>query len=643
MGFGITDNGAISWDLSELSGSLTDNELYSKIINLISTLWISTDMPYEEIKKKTDEYINECDKVIIPSDKNNFIALMLMFCLYRRNPRSGQGRRDESRGVLIPFVNKYYKDNPTFAKKLIELYIASGYWGDAMKLLTISKNDPLLLNLVTDIIVDQLTRDKSSINASLCAKWCPTPRVMNSKKSKDRVSMSILIAKRLFPDIKENSWYYKYKDGKLDNTTKFYINSKTPHYFKWRTLLERYTEYIKELRKKIQYVEKDMNPGSFSNIKHTTSLNKLRYDRALKNLPPKYFTEESKIPKSKIKVLKKKYSSSYESGERCNSDDRRECARNIIKYENEANSKLLEKQKLIEDVKQKIKDCNDPDPITILEAELAKLVNKKVISFDTGTPVDVYKSYGDSREVNLMYESCINELALNKFSNISNMEILCVADTSGSMYSGNGSTSPISACIALTAFIAKNAPITYRHKFIQFSSKAYVIDMVKEMNKDDITFIEYISYMKSHQVNDMSTNFESVINTLRVIFKNNTSQIPKYLLFFSDMQFDQAVNLNSELTAQEHLNELFMEELECEVSPTIVFWNLNCKKNSPAKMDAKGCVILSGYSPCMLLDLHNIVSANVNTWKTLVKTLTESKACSKSLKDIREYINHTFV
>lgn len=203
-----------------------------------------------------------------------------------------------------------------------------------------------------------------------------------------------------------------------------------------------------------------------------------------------------------------------------------------------------------------------------MQEELATLQETKTTNFNANLPIDVYRAYSDlgSNVADPTLESCIIELIIGKLANLANIPALCVADTSGSMYgcfnTNNNLPKPIEVCISMTAFFAMTAPDLWKNKFIQFSDTSYIVDMETTYGSNP-TFFDYIKYMKEHQVNAGSTNFESVLSVLeQLLLGESPNTLPKYLIIFSDMQFNQAIRVNyTNLPAGKQLKQLFIEKL----------------------------------------------------------------------------------
>ena len=112
----------------------------------------------------------------------------------------------------------------------------------------------------------------------------------------------------------------------------------------------------------------------------------------------------------------------------------------------------------------------------------------------------------------------------------------------------------------------------------------------------------------------MSTNlhaaFECVL-AYAVKGKVNASDMPKYILVMSDMEFNHCAKHDD--AAMQLIERKFKEAgYEC---PGIVFWNLNARQgNVPVKFDKSGVALVSGFSPSIMksiLSAKSLDPANV--------------------------------
>lgn len=798
-----TTNGAMAFATSHIGDDIEGSNELKSLVSKLTEMWSSTGMKSETMAEKMKECLILADS-LDQADKVNFYALCMAFVLYKRDPRHGKGRRDESRGTLFSVCDKFGA-NPQLCKMIVKWYFRQGYWGDAKKIIEMFTNPELvktvldvfpgnpglleqIKTLTCELIVEQLNADLQLVakieqlkksadpnsnyeeikklceQLSGCAKWLPTPRsnkkrsnkvklgkksedVKGSKDSKgtkkrhtksvvkpqsklpkDRTRMSLIIAQQMFPTIQPNTFYYGLTNGVIDKTKKIDVVEKTPLYYKWLNLFSAYHNTLKTIRAHIPFVEKFTQKGSYHSINPSmlTTVNKLRLDNAMKNKLPRYIQSNSNlhIPRGRLNELKAKYGKE----KRFEHDkDRDDCKQRVEEYEKAIIAKAIEKkakQAELEKRKQELLSqggsasasaaAGTAAEIEEIEKEMAELAAEKLLNFNAGTPVDVYKAYvgnnrqlGDDAVENLMYEACIMELMTGKLAELAQIPILCIADTSGSMYSMCTMTgddvktdiTPIQMCIAMTAFFAKSAPEGWKHRFIQFSEQAFVVNLAQQLNKEDPSFFDYIKYMQNHPVNAGSTNFESVLNQLRILFaKADGVVLPKYVLWHSDMQYNQATGahnlyaryIHHKAVAQggakggaeeeeeeaepsnvsntppgELLRKLFIEELGYtkEQVPIIVFWNLNCHDNRPALATDENIIMLAGPNPKLLIDINSVVENavpqsvfdqvleeqkeksnqqnRINTWNTFVQVLASSEATVPFLEDVQLLIGHT--
>jgi hypothetical protein len=710
----MTENWAVAWSNKHLADNFHfSNEFVTNLVATLSTMWSSTGSSQETIALNTNKFIKECEELrkTHVSDANTFMALMMAFIIYKRSVRHGGGRKDESRAGLISVCTFFVATNPELVKVLLKSYFTEGYWKDAFLLLQTPDLNVEIFNITVEIVVEQLRSDadisqqlvtefdvekRSDLikKISNCGKWCPQPKGEKKKphakaKAKanvdtntsyaTRMKFVLLLASALFPEVVADTWYYKNVGGKLDKSIIVAVNEKTPMYYRWRTLFSLYSRFMGSIRKNIPYVEKNMRKGHFSDINPSmlTSVNKLRLDATLTGAMPRYLNSshhtrsatskaQKQMPKARLAELRKKYGTDRLDGD----EDRQNCADTYKKYLQRVVDLQKEKARKMEELQTNIASSTTSveDKQKMID-ELLTLQQAVTINFGAGTPVDVWAAYDTSSTCdNVAYEACIRELGLGKLAGLTNLRCLCVADTSGSMSTlieGHQSIQRIDVCVAMTAFLSMFAPKEWRHKFIQFAGTAHVRSLQNVLGREP-SFREFCLFISEHKIHDMTTNFESVLNTLNVIFKDvSKDDLPKYIIFWSDMQFNQAVSVGyNSLTAGQQLKKLFVEKLGFleEDCPTMIFWNLADHSNRPALASDDGVVMLSGFNPKMLLDLDAVIASavsseemkvhlnqemenalretTVNTWSSLVKILSTNEATVPLLKAIYEQLPH---
>lgn len=177
------------------------------------------------------------------------------------------------------------------------------------------------------------------------------------------------------------------------------------------------------------------------------------------------------------------------------------------------------------------------------------------------------------------------------------LSILPVVDLSGSMDTpavGNASYKHIA--ITLGAYISERIEGPFKNLVTTFADRPSFVDL-----QDCKTLFERYVKIANSQIG-YSTNVEGVFKLLLdLAIKNNipSDQLPEYLVFFSDTQF----NFNTtESTAYINAQILFKEAgLKC---PKLIFWVLNTPgidcDNFPVKYDESGACLLSSFSPSLL-------------------------------------------
>lgn len=189
------------------------------------------------------------------------------------------------------------------------------------------------------------------------------------------------------------------------------------------------------------------------------------------------------------------------------------------------------------------------------------------------------------------------EAQWNSFPNLikEGLSILPVVDLSGSMEApavGNATYKHIA--ITLGAYISERIEGPFKNLVTTFADHPSFVDL-----KDCKTLKERYDLIAQSQVG-YSTNVEGVFKLLLdLAVSNNISsdQLPEYLVFFSDTQF----NFNSrESSAYVDAQVKFKEAgLKC---PKLIFWVLNTPSNNnfPVKYDESGACLLSSFSPSLL-------------------------------------------
>jgi hypothetical protein len=162
---------------------------------------------------------------------------------------------------------------------------------------------------------------------------------------------------------------------------------------------------------------------------------------------------------------------------------------------------------------------------------------------------------------------------------------LAICDVSGSM-----SGTPMEVSIALGLILSQLAKGPFANKVITFSANPTLHAVTGNNLLEKAQSIASMEW-------GMNTNFYGVFQLLVNIGKTFTltqDQMPETLFVFTDMQFDQAAQSDTN-TVYESGKKLF-EENNFKI-PKIVFWNFRAATSAfPVKADTAGVALLSGFS-----------------------------------------------
>lgn len=173
-------------------------------------------------------------------------------------------------------------------------------------------------------------------------------------------------------------------------------------------------------------------------------------------------------------------------------------------------------------------------------------------------------------------------------------DVLPLIDVSGSMTVPVGGSSGISClqvAVSLGLYCADKNKGKFKDTFLTFSGNPELL----HLKGDIIDKVQQISTSTW----GMNTDLAKAMNLiLKTALNGNVSQseMPKMLLIFSDMQFDQCAEFDD--TAMWLIEKKFTEA--GYEMPAIVFWNLNSKDNVPVKANAKKVALVSGFSPSIM-------------------------------------------
>lgn len=193
---------------------------------------------------------------------------------------------------------------------------------------------------------------------------------------------------------------------------------------------------------------------------------------------------------------------------------------------------------------------------------------------------------------------------------------LVVADGSGSMTStiGNANITALDVANALAIYFAEHNKGHFKDKYITFSENPQFVDFKSCTSLND-------KIRKALSYNEVAnTNIEKVFDLiLKTAQSNNLLQeeMPVNILIISDMEFDNAVDVNTNKKLFKIISEKYVSA--GYKLPRLVFWNVNSKTGAiPLKENELGVVLVSGFS----LNIAEMIMSNeLDPYKVLLEKL----------------------
>jgi hypothetical protein len=212
--------------------------------------------------------------------------------------------------------------------------------------------------------------------------------------------------------------------------------------------------------------------------------------------------------------------------------------------------------------------------------------------------------------------------ALPNYMEGSTDRIIPVCDTSGSMTTPNNI--PMDVSLSLGVYISERNEGAFKNCFITFSA-------TPQLHQVNGSLFERLSQIKNANAG-YNTNLVAVFNLiLSSAIKYNVKQkeMPTKVLIISDMEFDGKGGYQSHL--QRESSKAFMSNYEIIEAkyrnsgykmPTLIFWNVNGRKeNVPATKDDR-VGLVSGFSPAIL---KSILSGKIKSPTQLMLETIDSE------------------
>lgn len=171
--------------------------------------------------------------------------------------------------------------------------------------------------------------------------------------------------------------------------------------------------------------------------------------------------------------------------------------------------------------------------------------------------------------------------------------ILPMVDVSGSMScaaNGTGTLSCMDVAVSLGLYLADKQTGAFKDMFLTFSANPQLQILKGDLNAK-------LNQLESSDWG-MNTDIEKAfVKVLDVAVKGKVpqSEMPKYIMIMSDMEFDGCTDGTAFNTLQSRFEAAGYE------LPKVVFWNLNARLgNVPVTQDQKNVALISGFSTNVL-------------------------------------------
>lgn len=229
---------------------------------------------------------------------------------------------------------------------------------------------------------------------------------------------------------------------------------------------------------------------------------------------------------------------------------------------------------------------NAKENYDLYKAQLA--TGEAKINANAVYPYDIIKTIrvGGEQEVAVAQWEALPNYLGNDF-------ILPMVDVSGSMScpaNGSGSLTCMDVAISLGLYLSDKQTGAFKDMFLTFSANPQ-LQILKGNLNSKLNQLERADW-------GMNTNIEKAFaKVLDVAVKGNVpqSEMPKYIMIMSDMEFDRCTDGSAFNTLSTRFEAAGYE------LPKVVFWNLNARLgNVPVTQNQKNVALISGFSTNVL-------------------------------------------
>ena len=217
------------------------------------------------------------------------------------------------------------------------------------------------------------------------------------------------------------------------------------------------------------------------------------------------------------------------------------------------------------------------------------------INAGTLYPHDIVARYSPSARVSRALDPALEAMwkALPEVD-LAGKQMLVVRDGSGSMSwqnAGKSNVNCLTVATALTIYFAERTTGEFKNKFITFSARPKLIDLLGCDTLHDKLIKTYAEDDCSNT--DLYKVFTLILDTA-VSANMDQSEMPENILIFSDMEFD-----GHKFDWDTRLFEVISDQYAQHgyKIPRLIFWNLNSRTETiPVIKNELGLVLTSGYS-----------------------------------------------
>lgn len=181
------------------------------------------------------------------------------------------------------------------------------------------------------------------------------------------------------------------------------------------------------------------------------------------------------------------------------------------------------------------------------------------------------------------------------------VSMLCMVDTSGSMTWCNSNTQPIDVAVGLGIYCAERATGPFHNHYISFASRPQLIEIRGSNIVDKVRRIVSTNLCDN---TNLTAAFDMLLETV-VMHRVPQSDMPNTICVISDMQIDGDGWGNKSHVWTESRAITEMEKLHTKWAahgyklPHLVYWNVHAVKDTILDL-SENVTLVSGYSPVIL-------------------------------------------